>query len=163
MVNSRKGARQIFERKFEPITKFEVVAAQDTWAKYVIARDVEALLKLYDYGTPEEPLLFKPTLADVIRLDEEAARSYFVGGNPKYPHDDGFLNRGWEQVNFNSAAGPISDTGGLGFWDMGHYTFVDRNGNKTDADYTFAYHKLKGKVLISLQHSSLAWQPPTND
>jgi hypothetical protein len=145
------------------MTKAEVVAAQDTWAKFVIARDVEALLKLYDYGTPEEPLLFKPTLADVIRLDEEAARSYFVGENPNYPHDDGFLHRGWKRIEFNSAAGPIPDTGGLGFRDMGHYTFVDGNGNETHADYTFAYHKLDGNVLISLQHSSLAWQPPAND
>ena len=145
------------------MTKAEVVVAQDVWAKCVIARDVEALLKLYDYGTPNEPLLFKPTLANVIRRDKEGARSYFVGGNPSYSHDDGFLNRGWKQVHFNSATGPIPDTGGLGFRDMGHYTFVDGHGNETHADYTFAYHKLNGKVLISLQHSSLAWQPSSND
>ena len=58
------------------MTKADVVAAQGTWAKYVVARDVEALLKLYDFGSPEKPLLFKPTLANVIRHDEEAARSY---------------------------------------------------------------------------------------
>ena len=39
------------------MTKADVVAAQGTWAKYVVARDVEALLKLYDFGSPEEPLL----------------------------------------------------------------------------------------------------------
>ena len=34
------------------------------------------------------------------------------------------------------------------------------DGNATRADYTFAYHKLEGRVLISLHHSSLTWFPP---
>ena len=153
----------ISERIFEPMTKAEVAAAQGAWTKRVVARDVDALLDLYDFGTPDEPLLFKPTLADVIRLDREGARSYFVGGNPNYPHDHGFLNRGWKQVVFRSAAGPILTAGGLGCMDMGHYTFVDGDGNGTRADYTFAYHKLAGRVLISLHHSSLAWLPPAED
>ena len=136
-----------------------MVAAQEEWAKCVIAQDVEALLALYDFGTHEAPLLFKPTLADVIRLDENGARSYFVGGSPDYPHDEGFLYRGWKRIEFESAAGPVPETGGLGYKDMGHYTFVDGDGNETRADYTFAYHKLYGKTLISLQHSSLTWLP----
>ena len=57
------------ERTFEPMTKAEVVAAQRAWAKYVTDRDVDNLLDLYDFGTPDEPLLFKPTLADVMRRD----------------------------------------------------------------------------------------------
>ena len=72
-------------REFEKMTKAEVVNAQRAWAKAVIAQDVEALLGLYDFGTPDEPLLFKPTLADVIRLDEAGTRSYFVGGNAGLP------------------------------------------------------------------------------
>ena len=149
------------ERIFEPMTKAEVVAAQRAWAKCVVEQDVEQLLDLYDFGSPDEPLLFKPTLADVIRLDRDGAKSYFVGGNPTYPHDDGFLKRGWKQVDFQSAAGPILKAGGLGYKDMGHYTFIDGKGNATRADYTFAYHKLNGRVLISLHHSSLTWLPPT--
>ncbi len=148
------------ERTFEPMTKAEVIAAQRAWAKYVTERDVDKLLELYDFGTPDEPLLFKPTLADVIRLDREGARAYFVGGDPNYPNDEGFLNRGWKRVEFQSAAGPILKAGGLGYKDMGHYTFVDGDGNATRADYTFAYHKLNGRVLISLHHSSLTWFPP---
>ncbi len=153
----------ISERILERMTKAEIAAAQRAWAKYVVERDVDQLLDLYDFGTPDEPLLFKPTLADVIRLDREGARSYFVGGNPNYPHDHGFLNRGWKQVDFRSAAGPILTAGGLGCMDMGHYTFVDGDGNGTRADYTFAYHKLAGRVLISLHHSSLTWLPPAED
>ena len=73
-------------------------------------------------------------------------------------HAEGFLNRGWKRVEFQSAAGPVLKAGGLGPKDMGHYTFGD--GNATRADYTFAYHKLDGQVLISLHHSSLTWLPP---
>ncbi|MEM8767389.1 MAG: hypothetical protein AAGE43_08100, partial [Pseudomonadota bacterium] len=130
------------------------------WAKAVVEQDVDTLLELYDFGAPDEPLLFKPTLADEIRLDEAGARSYFVGGNPDYPHDGGFLFNAWKRVEFQSAVGPILKAGGLGYKDMGHYTFVNEAGDATRADYTFAYHKLGGKVLISVHHSSLTWIPP---
>lgn len=149
-------------RQFEQMTKAEVISAQRTWEKAVVDQDVETLLGLYDFGSPDEPLLFKPTLADEIRLDEAGARSYFVGGNPDYPHDGGFLFNNWTRVDFQSAVGPILKAGGLGYKDMGHYTFVNEQGDATRADYTFAYHKLNGKVLISLHHSSLTWIPPTS-
>jgi len=150
-------------RNFEPMTKADVLAAQRAWTKYVTEQDVENLLALYDFGDPDEPLLFKPTLADVIRLDEKGARAYFVGGDPDYPQDNGFLKHGWKTIDFQSAAGPILQAGGLSYKDMGQYTFVDGDGNATKADYTFAYHKLDGQVLISLHHSSLTWFPPEND
>ena len=148
-------------RKFEKMTKTDVLNAQRAWVQSIIDQDIDSLLELYDFGSPDEPLLFKPTLADVIRTDEAGTRSYFVGGNPDYPHDDGFLNHGWKHVEFKSAAGPILKAGGLGYKDMGQYTFVNKNGDATRADYTFAYHKLNGKVLISLHHSSLTWIPPS--
>ncbi|MEM6973218.1 MAG: hypothetical protein AAF577_10485 [Pseudomonadota bacterium] len=155
-----RSVMTVFERIYQPMTKAEVIAAQRTWTRCIIERDVENLLDLYDFGAADEPLLFKPTLADVIRLDRAGARSYFVGGNADYPNDSGFLNRGWTRVDFQSAAGPILKAGGLGYKDMGHYTFIDGEGNATRADYTFAYHKLDGRVLISLHHSSLTWLPP---
>jgi hypothetical protein len=145
------------------MTKAEVVAAQRAWARCVTEQDIDGLLDLYDFDAPDEPVLFKPTLADIIRLDRAGARSYFVGGDPDYPNDDGFLKRGWKQVEFQSAAGPILEAGGLGYKDMGHYSFTDGDGNATSADYTFAYHKLDGRVLISLHHSSLTWLPPLED
>ncbi|MEL7463419.1 MAG: hypothetical protein AAFN79_05095 [Pseudomonadota bacterium] len=148
------------DRNFERMTKAEVIAAQRAWTKYVTEQDVDNLLTLYDFGDPDEPLLFKPTLADVIRLDEKGARAYFIGGDVDYPNDSGFLKRGWKSVEFQSAVGPILKAGGLGYKDMGHYTFVDGEGNATRADYTFAYHKIDGRVLISLHHSSLTWLPP---
>ena len=146
-------------REFERMTKAEVIHAQRAWTQAVVDQDVETLLGLYDFGSPDEPLLFKPTLTDEIRLDEEGTRSYFVGGNPKYPHDSGFLFNEWKRIEFQSAAGPLLKAGGLGYKDMGHYTFFKENGETTRADYTFAYHKLNGQVLISLHHSSLTWSP----
>lgn len=147
------------DRKFEPMTKADVVEAQRAWATCVTNQDVDGLLALYDFGTPEAPLLFKPTLADVIRHDSAGARAYFVGGDPDYPQDNGFLKNAWVKVDFRSAAGPIPQAGGLGYLDMGQYTFYDAAGNGTLADYTYAYHKLDGRVLISLHHSSLTWSP----
>ena len=147
-------------REYEKMTKEEVINAQCAWADAVVEQDVEALLGLYDFGDPETPVLFKPTLADVIRLDEAGTRSYFVGGDPNYPNDGGFLFNEWKCVEFESAAGPVLKAGGLGYKDMGHYTFIKANGEGTTADYTFAYHKINGKVLISLHHSSLTWIPP---
>ncbi|MEM8659797.1 MAG: hypothetical protein AAGF35_02825 [Pseudomonadota bacterium] len=149
-------------RNFETMTKAEVINAQRAWAKAVVDQDVEGLLALYDFGTADEPLLFKPTLTDVIRLDEAGARSYFVGGDPDYPNDHGFLFNEWKHVDFQSAVGPVLKAGGLGYKDMGHYTFVKDTGDATRADYTFAYHKLNGKILISLHHSSLTWFPPAS-
>lgn len=146
-------------RKFEKMTKAEVISAQQEWVEAIIAKDVETLLELYDFGSPDEPLMFKPTLADVIRLDKEGTRSYFVGGNENYPNDAGFLKNSWKHIEFQSAVGPVLKVGGIVFKDMGHYTFVNENGDATRADYTFAYHKLDGRVLISLHHSSLTWLP----
>ena len=159
---NQKGVWKISKRIFEPITKPEVPAAQHAWATYVTEQNVGKLLSLYDFGTSDEPLLFKPTLADVIRHDRKGALSYFIGGCPNYPHDYGFLNCGWKRVDFLSSCGPIQTAGDLSYRDMGHYTFVDGDDNVTQADYTFAYHKLDGRVLISLHHSSLTWLPPIN-
>jgi len=38
-----------------------------------------------------------------------------------------------------------------------------RGRHATRADYTFAYRKLDGRVLISLYHSSLTWLLPLED
>ena len=141
------------ERNYDPMTKADVESAQFAWAKYVTEQDVDRLLALYDFGEPNAPLLFKPTLADVIRVDRAGAYSYFVGGDPRYPHDQGFLKLGWKTVEFQSAVGPLPEVGGLGYKDMGQYTLTNSEGVATRADYTFVYHKRDGTVLIlSLIH-----------
>ncbi|MEM9305279.1 MAG: hypothetical protein AAGE01_24435 [Pseudomonadota bacterium] len=159
-LERRTGAREVSARNYAPMTKAEVIAAQRAWATSVVDRDVDRLLDLYDYGTPGEPLLFKPTLTDTIRIDRRGARSYFVGGDPDYTDDRGFLRQGWTRVVFQSEVGPVPMAGGPGYADMGHYAFSDGDGGVTRADYTFCYHKLGGQVLISVHHSSLTWFPP---
>ncbi len=136
--------------RFEPMSLADVRQAQDAWAKAVVDGDVETLCDLYDYGV----LMFKPTMSAAIRTDREGARSYFVGGDPRYPADTGFLLRDWASVEFESARGPRMGGGGIGWRDMGHYLFTDVAGQSTKADYTFGYHKKGGRVLITLHHSS---------
>lgn len=159
-LNYQKSeARPVHDQLAEPITTADVTNAQSQWASCVTKQDVDGLLALYDFGTADAPLLFKPTLADVIRHDEKGARAYFVGGDSDYPADNGFLKRGWTKVDFQSAAGPIPVCSGLSMMDMGHYTFTDGTGADTHVDYTFVYHKRGGRTLITLHHSSLTWSP----
>lgn len=146
-------------REFERVTKAEVKAAQQAWGAAVVAQDVDALAALYDYGTADEPLLFKPTKAADVRLDEAGTRSYFVGGNDRWPHDKGFLNGAFTEVRWESAVGPVPKAGGQGYKDMGHYYFRNPDGSEIKADYTFCYHKTDGRVLISLHHSSFNYDP----
>ena len=134
----KRGVRTISERNFETMTKAEVIAAQR--AGEVCCRTRRQAVGLYDFGAPDEPLLFAD-FADVIRLDRlglDPTSSVVIritrtitGSEP-----------GWKAVEFQRAAGPILKAGGLGYKDMGHYTFIDADGNATRADYTFAYHKL---------------------
>lgn len=143
------------ERGFEPMTKIEVVTAQSASAKCVTDQDVEGLLDLYDFGDPDEPLLFKPTLADVMRLDEKGAKAYFVGGDPDYFQDSAY----GRQSSSNAPSDLYSKQVVLDT-----KAWVTKGAlNATRADDTFACHKLEGRVLISLHHSSLTWFPPIDD
>jgi len=135
---------------FEALTRDEVLAAQAQWGAAVVARDVDTLAALYDHSV----LLFKPTMAASIRTDEAGARSYFVGGDARYPGDKGFLHNGFVEVRFESARGPVLETAGEACHDMGHYFFKAPDGSVVKADYSFSYHKRDGRVLITLHHSS---------
>ena len=146
-------------RSYEKITQKHVIEAQQQWAHAIVTMDIDCLMSLYDYNCSDTPALFKPTLSSSIRSDAVGARSYFIGGNTQYSEDTGFLNNNWKQVNFFSAVGPIIETNNLIAKDMGKYTFVKDTDESVQADYTFIYHKLEGKVLISLHHSSLVWTP----
>ena len=114
--------------------------------KCLIDRDVDGLLDLYDFGTPDEPLLFKPTLADVIRLDREGARSYFVGGDPHYPNDHGFPQPGYTSC-FPERSRSGYRSGRLGYMDMGQYTFVDGEGNATTQTIRSSIAQLDGRAF----------------
>jgi hypothetical protein len=124
--------------------------AQAAWGAAVVAQDVDALAALYDFDV----LLFKPTMAAQIRVDEAGARSYFVGGDPRYPGDDGFLKHGFVAVEFASARGIMLEGGAHSAQDMGHYFFHEADGGVIKADYSFSYHQRDGRVRITLHHSS---------
>ena len=135
---------------FEALTKDEILTAQAQWGAAVVAMDTDALLALYDTSV----LLFKPTMAASIRTDREGAKSYFVGGDPRYPGDQGFLHNAFVSVRFESARGPVLEAAGEACQDMGHYFFRKADGSEVKADYSFSYHKRSGQVLITLHHSS---------
>jgi len=145
--------------KYETMTREDILTAQRAWGAAVEAGDVEALLALYDFDNENGPILFKPTMATEIRTDRAGARSYFVGGDERYPDDAGFLGKGWISVVFHSAAGAVFEAGGAAANDMGKYVFEDKAGNAARADYTFSYHKVGGRVLITLHHSSFVYIP----
>ncbi len=144
---------------YDRFTKEEVEAAQARWAAAVIGQDLETLLSLYDFNREGGPLLFKPTLSCDIRTDVDGTRSYFVGGDGRYPYDQGFIKKGWKSVRFESAAGPVFEAGGRAAVDMGTYYFTTETGDVVPADYTFSYHKPNGQLLITVHHSSLVWEP----
>ncbi len=145
--------------KHEIMTTEDISSAQRAWGDAVAAGDVASLLALYDFDNVHGPILFKPTMAADIRTDRAGAESYFVGGDARYPDDTGFLNKGWTSVTFHSAVGAVFEGGGLAANDMGKYVFVDQDGNAARADYTFSYHKVGGRVLITLHHSSFVYAP----
>jgi hypothetical protein len=133
----------------QPITVDEVVAAQKAWGAAVAGDDVDTLLGLYDLNN----LLFKPTASASIRTDAAGTRSYFVG-SPERPEDLGFLRRPVTEVRFSSSRGPQLSADQSLAHDMGHYAFVRPDGTALEADYSFIYRKVDGRILIALHHSS---------
>ena len=151
------------------ITKEEIHLAQKKWGDAIIKIGKlknsktqyeqitdELLNELYgfDYGE----VLFKPTKASEkqFRLDLNAARSYFIGGNQDFNEDLGFALNPWTNVRFENAGYNIREKFALV---MGNYFFTSLDGNETKVEYTFGYFKDKdGSLKINLHHSSLPYK-----
>lgn len=157
----------------QQITEEDVLAAQTKWGETLVAiataydeqgaekaREiaVAAIESFYNYDNGL--VLFKPTLAahpDRFRTTESGAISYFVGGNPKKPLDEGFALKGWREVAVDNAA--IFIDGSIGI-SMGDVTLTDKNGNSVSVDKTWGFKKLdNGDVVIVLHHSSIPYYP----
>ena len=155
------------------ITDDDVIAAQKKWGDALVAiataNDEEGIEKAREvaiaaiegfYNYDNAPVLFKPTLAghpDRFRTTADSAISYFVGGNPDIPTDDGFALKGWREVTFDNAA--IFIEGNIGI-SMGDVTLTDKNGNSVSVDKTWGFKKLEnGDVVIILHHSSVPYYP----
>ena len=114
----------------------------------------------YDHGT----VLFNPTLTfgeQNFRLDKEGAAAYFIGGNPKYPNDDGFALKPWVKCRYTNAGG---DAGVLIDGDfaatMGNVFITDAKGNETVVDKLFVFKRGDdGKLRIIVHKSTLPFKP----
>lgn len=111
------------------------------------------LNELYAFDNGE--VLFKPTRATEkqFRLNLEAAKSYFIGGNPNFSEDLGFALEPWVSVKFVNGAITLNNNHAIA---MGNYFFTSQNGEELKAEYTFGYIKDKrGDLKINLHHSSV--------
>ena len=152
------------------ITKDEVIAAQQEWAKgivnigkaFVDKKDYEAAAREHIsnlYAYEQGSVLFKPTKVSQkqFRGTFDEALSYFVATNGVCPEDKGFALTPWTAVRFENADFVLDGSIALA---MGNYYFTDSNGNETKVEYTFGYIKdSSGKLRINLHHSSLPFSP----
>lgn len=151
------------------ITVDEVIDAQNKWGKGIVKigqvfmdggdhreAALNHILASYDYE--QGVVLFKPTLAAEIpfRPTVEGALSYFVGGNPRFNEDTGFAIKPWTNVRFENHQVLMYGVKGIA---MGNYYFTDLSGNETKVEYTLAFVKRGNDIKITLQDSSLPYQP----
>ena len=117
----------------------------------------EHIADLYGYG--ESKVLFKPTKATdpQFRAGKEEALSYFVGGNNKFPEDQGFALQPWEKVRFEVHDFIANFKQAIV---MGNYFFIDANGAETKVEYTMGFFRAADNSLkLNLHHSSFPFKP----
>ena len=164
------GGRERYKTSSKCITREEIIKAQNTWGKAIVAigkasqKGEDAAEELAKetiddlYGYDKSEVLFKPTLASErqFRLNKKDALSYFVTGDIK--EDKGFALKPWSNVRFENAAFSLNCQTALA---MGNYYFTDaKTGKETKVEYSFGYIRNKdGKLLIILHDSSLPYNP----
>lgn len=162
------------------ITKAGVFEAQAQWAAQVVAKNVDALLDLYNFPEQEqtkddEPsVLFNPTLLDKIITTRDEACEYFVGiADPRHPRlpklKKGFLDNQWSHVYFDPdksvrATRKLVINGDIAIA-MGMYLFEKEQKLRPEdtvlsvtrliVDYTFVYKRVGEALKIIAHHSSL--------
>ena len=112
------------------------------------------------YGSQMGPVLFKPTLTiapQTFRTTRAGALSYFVGGDPAFPKDEGFALKGWTRCEVaNSALFIAGDSASS----QGNVSFTGKDGKVTTVDKTWSYVKDDaGRLRIVVHHSSLPYAP----
>ena len=169
LVYVEEGAQEI-------ITYEEVYAAEKAWCDALIkigqikesGGDYKAFASVvisdlynYDHGK----VFFKPTLAygdQTFRTDKKGAISYFVGGDPDYPNDQGFALRPWVSVryaNLGEKNEGIQIYGSVAIT-MGNVWVVDKDGNEVMVEKTWVFKKGKdGKLRIIVHKSALPYSP----
>ena len=88
-----------------------------------------------------------------FRTTRDEALSYFVGGDPAYPHDKGFALKGWTKCESQNAGIFIT---GYSATSMGNDIVTNKDGKVTTVDKTWTYTKDDaGNLRIVVHHSSL--------
>jgi hypothetical protein len=153
---------------FQKITTKEIEQIQQKWAKslvkigkvYTGGKDYKKLAEKHIadfYGYGEDTVLFKPTLANnkQFRTTFESALSYFIGGNPAFPDDQGFALKPWANVRFENSGFILKEHSAIA---MGNYFFVDFAGNETKVEFTLGFYRTdEGHLKINLHHSSVPY------
>lgn len=160
------------------ITEDEVNKAQRRWCKGLIAickkypnGDYKAeaerfIAENYDFG--KSAVFFRPTLAMApqnFRTTLEGALSYFIGENPRFPKDDGFIKKGWVKAKFdNTIEGKraIQVHGNIGIA-MGNVYLMQEvtvGGTWTVVDKVFVYFKRDNEVRLIVHNSAVSNIPP---
>ena len=158
-----------FTPSSSPITKTEVVNAQNAWCNALVdisktndtkgkAAATALAKKVIDsaYGYQMGGVLFKPTLAkapQTFRTTSDGALSYFVGGNPAFPNDKGFALMDWKKCIVKNFAIFITADSATS---MGNVSFLNKDGKTTTVDKTWKFVKdPTGNLRIVVHHSSL--------
>jgi len=117
----------------------------------------QVLTSAYDYDGGR--VLFKPTLTSgeqTFRPTKEGALSYFVGKNPAYPSDHGFLLEPWTKVWFTNEDFILN--GNLALVQCNIHFISDQREIFVNKGFAFRIDN-EGNVKICLHHSSLPYSP----
>lgn len=145
------------------IQKDDILKAQQAWKSYMLSfgamgngnreAQVKRAKEFYRTLYNNDELSFKPTKAAKIayRNDLEGFTSYFIGGNPDYPEDKGFVGAGFRDIRFENKAIIIkNDYAIAGGW----YHFDLPDGGVWTVEYTFVYEQDGDDLKIVAHHSS---------
>jgi len=117
----------------------------------------QVLTDAYDYDKGK--VVFKPTLTSgeqTFRPTKEGALSYFVGKNPSYPNDHGFLLEPWIKVWFTDEDFIL--TGNLAIVQCNIHFISAKREIFVNKSFVFKVCN-DSKVRICLHHSSLPYNP----
>jgi hypothetical protein len=159
----------------QEITEREVNEAQQAWCDglveisraYSEGGNYRALAEgfiddLYDFQNGR--VFFRPTLANAprnFRTTRAGALAYFIGEDPNFPDDEGFIKKGWISAEYDNAiegSNAIQIHGNIAMT-MGNVYLrqeVTIGGNETVVDKVFAYRKdNQGKLRLIVHKSAL--------
>lgn len=118
----------------------------------------QVLSDTYDYDNGK--VLFKPTLAfgdQTFRPTREGAASYFVGNNPDFPNDGGFMLKPWVKVWFTDEDFVLHNDIAIVQCNI---HFIGADDTQIFVNKSFVFKECEdGKVRIVLHQSSLPYQP----